>query len=307
MELLTVSMSELVDRALLELHAPSERGLRVVIGDDALGATDTTTFTLSHGAEFVNRTDVIEFGNELVLVTGKSDDLVPVFTAARGYFGTEPGEYLTGVDGTVNPPFPRFRVAEGVRRSFPRLDALGVHVVKSDVVLKEFGQAYALLPAGTKDVYDVWYFAPGGRLVDLDRWRFDHSLPTDRFPTGAAVRLPYYVEDGDELHIRFRVPYRWDSFPDPPSMDSQILVPEGAEDLPALYAACFMVSAREVSRHEIDRSEEWARTADISERGSPGALVRAKWQEFYRALDEARRVNHVPARRTYRPMPKVRL
>lgn len=301
----TVTLSQLVDRALLELQAPSENGFRVVVGSVGLDTAGSTTFTLTD-PDRVAPTDLIEFGSELVLVTGKTDDAVPVYTCARGYYGTAAGAAPSGTVGVVNPTYPRHRVAEAVRRSFARLEAFGVTPVRSGTFTRPAGKGHVLMPAGTKEVYDVWYLSDDGRLHDLDRWQFDHSLPTGKFATGCAIRLPYYVSDTDELEIRYRGPYRWSTFPDPPTMGSTIEIPEGAEDLPALYAAAWMVASREISRNEIDRSEEWQRTEALGDRGSPGAFVRAQWQSFYRALDEARRINHVPARRHYVRMPKVR-
>lgn len=306
MDLLTVSLAELVDRALLEVQNQTEQGLRVVMSTPALSTTAGTSFRLV-SADAVHPTDLIEFGDELVMVASKSDDIVPNLTCSRGYYQTTPGVHPDGTVGFVNPQFPRHRVAEAVRRSFARIDALGVSVVLSGVFQREPGQQHVLLPTGTKEVFDVFYNAGTGRLVELDRWRFEHSLPTSTFSTGNAVLLPTYVSDIDELVIRYRAPYRWSSYPNKPTMSSTITVPEGAEDLPSLYAACWLLSAREISRHEIDRSEEWNRSEPVVDRGSPGQMVRSKWQEFYRALDEARRVNHMPARRQYHKMPRRRL
>ena len=65
-----------------------------------------------------------------------------------------------------------------------------------------------------------------------------------------------------------------------------------------------MVDSREISRTQIDRTEEWSRTEGF-ERGQTGALVRARWQAFYRALDEARRLNPPPQTIIYRPAPRI--
>lgn len=300
-----VSLAELVDRALLELRHPNEQGFRVVLSDNGVNDPSFTSFQLAN-PDRVNPTDVIQFGDELVLVTAKSSAVVPTFTCARGYYGTTPESHPSGVAGTVNPAYPRFRVADAVRRSFTRLEAFGVHPVVSATFSRPAGQGYVEMPAGCREVYDVWFLSEDGRLHDLDRWRFDHSLPTNKFGSGCAVRLPYYVSDHDDLEIRYRMPFRWSSHPAPPDADSTVDMPEGTQDLPSLYAAAWLVAAREISRMEIDRSEEWQRTELVMDRGSPGGLVRAQWQAFYRSLDEARRLMMVPARRQYFRMPKVR-
>jgi hypothetical protein len=68
------------------------------------------------------------------------------------------------------------------------------------------------------------------------------------------------------------------------------------------------VGGREISRQQLDRAEEWARTEPLRGNGG-GALVRAKWQDFYRVLDEARRVvqAEVPKTRPLIKRPKVRV
>src|SRR5690606_114697 len=65
----TVTLGQLVDRALQEIQSYNEIG-KAVVRYEGWSATDTTC-TLSE-PEKVNVSDVIEFGSELVLVSGKS-------------------------------------------------------------------------------------------------------------------------------------------------------------------------------------------------------------------------------------------
>jgi hypothetical protein len=303
MNTLSVTLSTLVDRALLELEAPTEQGRYVVLGSSALTATSTTTFTLASGFE-VNALDLIEF-DELILVTEKSDDATPIYTCARSQYYTTASTYAAGVVGRVNPIHPRRRVAEGVRRSFTRMAALGLPLITADTFNRETDLAYVLLPAETQEVYSVRYYSPDtGRVMTLDRWQFIENLDTATFSTGKIIRLPYYVADDDDLIITYRTPYRWSTHPSDPVAASTITVPEGAEDLPALYAAAFVLSGREMSRSQLDRAEEYV-NGENARQGYGSTLVRLKWQEFYRALDEARRLHLIPVHRPYVRMPRI--
>jgi hypothetical protein len=305
MSTVTVTLGSLIDRALLELQGPAEQGMRVVLADSGLDNTGGTTFTLLaiDGITSANPTDLIEFGSELVLVTEKTDDPVPVYTCARAYYMTTAAAHVAGSIGHVNPSHPRRRVAEGIRRSFARLEALGIPNRKVNTFVRSDGFSYLEMPADTRDVLQVLYWGTDGRLLPLDGWRFFDTVPTAKFSTGKALNLGRYVADEDELEIVYTTPYRWSSFPDDPTEDATIVMVEGTEDLPALYASAWVLSAREISRSELDRSEEWNRSEPL-ERGQSGALVRARWQEFYRALDEARRLDPPPQPLVYVRRPK---
>lgn len=304
MATLSVTLQTLVNRAQLDLVDAGGQGKRVVMGANALADASDTTFELVDGAS-VSITDVIEFEDELVLITDKSADAVPVFTCSRGYFNSAAVAHSAGTPGHVNPTYPRVKIAEAIRRSFTRLEALGVPLIKSVTKSRVAGFAYVEMPADTRDVLDVLYWGEDGKLYHITRgWEFFDYLPTGKFSTGKAINLPKVAEDEDEFEVIYRAPYRWSTHPADPLAASTIDIPEGAEDLPALYAAAFLVSSREISRAEIDRAQEWTETAPIGQ-GSTGALVRARWQEFYRALDEARRLAKIPQPILVRPRSRL--
>lgn len=289
---LSLTLDTLIARAQVDLVDPGGQGKRVVMGSTALTTTGATTFTLSD-ATGVNVTDVIEWDSELVLITAKTDDATPVFTCSRGYYNTTAATYAAGQVGHVNPTYPKRKIAEAIRRSFPRLEAMGVPLIKSTTVNRVEDYSYVEAPSDCRELLQVLYFGTDGRTIELGGWEFFDNLPTGTFSTGKTVNLGNYVADDDDLILVYRAPYRWSTHPSDPSGSSTIDVPEGAEDLPALYAAAWLVSSREIERSQIDRAEEWNQSA-MQDRGQSGALVRAKWQEFYRALDEARRLNKQP-------------
>lgn len=306
MQTVSVTLGSLIDSALFELEGASERPRPVTIGATALTTVNDVQFTLSAGSLQVS--DLVEFGSELVLVTAKSADATPIYTVARAYYNTTAVAQVSGTVGTVNPPFPRRRVADAVNRCLVRLEALGVPLTVVDGFLREAGLRYIELPTGVRRVIRVTYVNPtSGRISPIDGWTVE-DVPTGYSPSGKVLHLPWYVADSDTLQVTYQTPYAWSTSPAFPSESATVTLPVGASDLPGSYAAAWLVSAREVSRQELDRSEEWART-EMLRGGGSGALVRAKWQEFYRALDEAQRVVafEVPKHRPYVPAPRVRV
>lgn len=291
MSTIAVTLGQLVDRAVYDLMAHDERGARIVLSSSA-GSSDVT-LAINAGNGRVAVSDVVEFGDELVLVTGVNDAQTQL-TVSRGYYGTTPAALATNAVGHVNPPHSRRRIAEAIRRSFTRLAAFGIPLIVSGTYNTADGETLIQLPEDCLEVLEVLYQSTDtARLYPIQGWRFFDSVPTGKVSTGKAINVPRRTDDSDDIEIVYRAPYRWSTHPADPDGDATITMQEGTEDLPALYAAAWLVSAREMSRVEIDKAEEWGRTAQV-ERGVTAAITRAKWQEFYRALDEARRVVRVP-------------
>ena len=133
--------------------------------------------------------------------------------------------------------------------------------------------------------------------------------------TGRALQISRAFQDADEVIVTYTVPYRWltgvSTYGYTPFDLSgvgtgwlgtaTVEMTQGAEDLPALYARAFLIGGREVSRLELNRAEEWSRQ-ETGRGGSSLGYVRQFWTDFYRALDEAKRVNAIPPVRLYRPM-----
>ena len=303
MNTVSVTLGDLVDRSIFELHTPQD--LPYTTATAVAIDSDDTSLTLA-AADRVNVSDVLEIGAELLLVTAKTLDPTPVLTVSRGYYGSTAVPHTLGETVALNPRHPRVRIAEAVRRSFSRLEALGLPMVQSSVVNRTAGLRYVQLPADTRDVVRVGYLEPDtGTWVPVDGWFFYDDVPTGVTSTGKLLRVPRYVADDTDLIVTRRVPYRWSTHPAPPDEAATVSLIEGAEDLPMLYATCWLVARREISRTEIDRAEEWMQ-GEPSRGGVSAGTVRVMWQEFYRALDEARRL--IPSLPTHRPfvrMPKV--
>jgi hypothetical protein len=184
------------------------------------------------------------------------------------------------------------------------MEALGLPLLVSGVFTRATDMQYVSVPENVREVLRISVVESStGRIGELHNWNLFQDLPTALYPTGKIVRLPASVKNSDSLHVVYRVPYRWSSYPAAPTEAATVSVPEGAEDLPALYASAWLVSAREISRGEIDRAEEWNRS-EPQRGGVSLSLSRALWQNFYRALDEARRLNLPPLHRPYVKRPK---
>lgn len=298
MATLTRTLTELIDSTIFHIAGPDDLGVRVVAAT-GISATDTVLDHLVSNTS-IGTSDLLEFGDELLMVTDATD--FDALGISRGYYGTTPAAIATNSVGHINPAFPRVRIAEAIKRSFARLEALGAPLVASGTFSREVGLSYIQIPADAREVYQVMYWGSDGRLLELGGWEFYDNLPTAKFSTGKVLNIGRYVADSDELEVVYRTPYRWSSHPNQPVGTDEISLLEGCEDLPSLYAAAWLVSSREVSRTEIDRSDEWARTEQY-ERGVTQAIARNKWQEFYRALDEARRLNHTPQPLRYKTRP----
>lgn len=301
MRTVTVTLADMVDRALLELESATEVGSTVVLGTDL--DAGSTEFELSSGSLVVS--DVVQFADELVQVTAVSDDPSPIYTVARGFYTSDAVAHSTNAVGTRNPQYPRVRVKEACRRSIMRLEAMGVALVKSTTGSREAGEQIFELPSDVVEVLQVLYSQPTtGYLLPLDQWR--HFPTTSYSTTGQALRLPNYLLDTDEIEVVYRAAYTWD--PALTASAPAIELPAVAEDLPSIYAVAWMLSGREISRTQIDRSQEWSET-EPARGGVSNALLRIKWQDFYRSLDEALRAlqSEKPRHRPYVPMPRIKL
>lgn len=304
--LVTVTRAQLIDEALDWLYQAQERPRPVRIGTDDLADADDTSLTLhaaDHGLVF--ETSILELRQELMLVTVKSTDENPVFTVSRGYASTPNVEGAVLNDELLlSPTYGRYKVATNVARFFdgPANTWLPRKVTASytrvtDMQLVE-------LPADTMRVLSVRYSnTETGRLIYLDDgYIFHDDLPAAISSTGKALKTPTLVSNTDELIIVTQEPYAWTE-PDPDTTvhdeDDTIDLPAGSQDLPALYAAAYTATGRELQRAELDSIEEWNQD-EVIRTGANVRLINQLWSTFYRRLDEARRIHGVPKRREYR-------
>lgn len=287
------------------LQRANERPAQVVVGSNALDSVSDTTLTLTGTIAAVQPTTLLEVGQELLLVTARSADATPVFTVVRGYAGTPKATAATGATVLIKPTWPRYEVRRRVLRAFsgPMTTYLpSITSTKVDVVANTY---YVEMPSNCIDVLRVGFTTLDGsstsQWTEITQWEFVEDVPTTIVASGKMLTYPYGFQSGQDLHVTYQRPYTWSAGGDDPAEAATIDVPVGAEDLPALYAAAYMASNREIARNELDKVEEWNQEAAMRQ-GMNLRLVSMLWGEFYRRLDECRRVQGVPKKRSYRKL-----
>lgn len=300
--LTTLTLQELIEETLSRLYRTTERPRQVVIGSDALSSTSDTTLTLSSGT-VPSVSDVLEVGQELLLVTAVSADATPVITVSRGYAGTPAVAAASGTIGVVNPLWARFEVRRAILRAFSGTLTVYLPSIVSEAYSSGTGLQYVELPEDTLEVLAVSHMdSNSGLLSELYGWHFREDLPASVVASGKLLRVAFAYSAGDEIIITRHAAYAWSDTP--PTEASTITLPSFGEDLPALYASAYLVMNREVSRLELDRIEEWNQEAAIRQ-GVNLRMAQSLWTEFYRRLDEARRVQNRPKIRPFVKMQRV--
>ena len=292
----TVTLGGLIEDTLAALHQTAERPHQVTVGADALADASDNQLTVSDGAR-LQTTDVVEFGDELCLVTAKSDDSTPVFTVARGYAGTTAtAGHPTGTVTLINPPWPRSLIGDYIQRSFKSLMNSSLPSTTSEVMNRATDKQYIVMPTTTMRVLSVRHIiAQTGRIMDVGGWQFEQDMPTSMISSGKALRVPTSIDNLDDLIIMYQQQYLWSGAGEAAS----ITVPVGSEDIPVLWAAAYAVTRREVSRTDVDKIEEWNQDQAIRQ-GVNLRWARELWGEVYRRVDEAKTMQHIPKHRPFR-------
>lgn len=298
----TLALGDIIDETLSNLYRAAERPRRVTVGSNALSAsTSDVTMTLSDWTG-VQPSTVLEMGSEMALVTAVSADATPSITVAREYHGTTAAAHVAGSPVDIGPiPWPRADVRRWVERFFTGPANSWIPNITSAVFNRAPALQYVELPSDTVKPLSVRHMSTvSGRIVDIAGWQFEQDLPASVMTSGKALRLPTKIQDDDDLIITYQSPWAFTDGTEAGTID----VPLGSEDLPALYAAAYGSMRREVSRAELDKIEEWNQEQAIRA-GVNLRLVRDLWGEFYRRLDDARRVQEVPKHRPYRKMARI--
>lgn len=309
MNLIALRFGDLVDEALASFYSTNERPRVVSVGSVGLDSISDTTLTLIDpglSVPSVGISDLLQVGDELMLVIGMSDDADPVYTVYRGYLNTTPTTAPTGTLIEVGPfAWPRHEVKRWVIRFFRTIAAKAFPNVITEVFNREPGLRLVEMPANTMTVSRVQYSTLlDGTLTDVGGWEWVPTLPT---ATGSQLRLPSVVADSDDLLITYQVPWTWVNGGESPEDENDLIMfPAHAEDLPILYAISFGVMRREVAKSEIDRVEEFHQV-EAYRAGVSIRFMREMWGEYYRRLDEAKSVwsKIVPRHRPYVKMARI--
>lgn len=296
MTMVELVFDDLIEETLGTLYRSTKRPAQTSVGANAL-TDDVTDKTLTlQNPSMVEAPQLLEIGNEQLLVTAKSD--AGVFTVVRGYNNTPVEEHHTTATVLKAPQWGRAEVDLWVRRWFKTVGNRYFPPLVSELKYRQHGEQWIGLPATCLRVVNVRHQAVGtGRIVDITGWEHEKHLPEMVVPSGQLLRLSSAIADDDELIVT------WTSTYDPSGESVQ--VPVGVEDLPVLWASAYAVMRREVSRIDLDVIQEWDQEQAIRN-GFNIRLARELWGEYYRRQDEARTLYDVPKHRPFRKMAKVR-
>lgn len=302
-----VPLEALIEDALNQLHSHSQRPTQTTVGGNALDDAVDTTLTVADQTNVISNPSILEAGQELLLVTGKTADTAPVFTVIRGYAGTPKNAgWPTGSPLLIEPAWSRWRVRNAVVRCFQRcLNAKLPQLVTAQLDPLTSSSLVVEMPANTVDVNRVFIQnSRTGTPEEVNSWDFFDDVSAASSTAKLLTLSPQAAgcaRSFGTLYVTYQTPYGWSGLdPADPAEADTISIPLGAEELPGLYAAAFLLAGREVSRIQLDRTEEWPNETAMRN-GVTLRAVQQAWSAFYAALDEARSLQNVPRRFRFRP------
>ena len=287
----TLVLGDLIEMTLDELYSELERPRPTQLGANITSTQTTITLV---GFDYVSVTDILEVGNELMTVTAKTSDANPTFTVIRGYSATTAIAHTTTETVLINPHWTRNMVTRAINQFYTGSAPALLPYIRADVMntASKAGVGQQLIPlaADVIRVLEVRYQSPtSGRIVDLYGWRHEDNLPTAISSSGMGLRISSVVSPTDDLLVTMKARYQWVGVGE----TATIQVPMGTEDIAPAHAAARLLSGREISRLELDRLIESANDTAVRS-GSNLGLIKLRWQEVYRRIDEAKRLLPVP-------------
>jgi hypothetical protein len=235
------------------------------------------------------------------LVTAKSSGTL---TVQRGYAGTpRGGPYDTGYVLLKNPLWTRQKVRNQILRGLRGTISATVPRIKTATVEVPSTRSYVEVPLDALRVLEVGYLTNAGRWRTVNGWQEVSDLPSvgiEGVASGRLLTLPSAARTaGTDLFVKYQAPYEF--WTTDPTEEETVDLFYSSEDLPPLYAAAFLVAGREISRLELNKVEEWNRE-EMAKAGVNVRTVAQLWQQFYRRVDEVRKLQVVPRHRPYRKM-----
>lgn len=306
-----VPFSTLIEEALSYLYRTEERPLPVQVGSVDMPLPSDDEFSVVEAASpEVNRTDLLEYGQELLFVTKRVETGPdPILTVIRAYGGSpNEGAILNQEYLFKGPRWKRFHVARAIIRGLSGsiFRYLPMTIETTIMVTGTEGGSWVALPDDTLDVIRVGWdpdYLSGPQW--FDDWKYERDFSAS--PTLQALRLPTVM--ASPLVVRRKIPYTWRDPANsmfvghPPwGQDGErylVRLWAGTEDLIALYAAAYVVTGREVSRVEVESMEQWS--ADNAQRYQINLrLVQMLWTQFYERMNESRPLHRFETNRPFR-------
>lgn len=293
----TVAFSALIEETFDLLYQQAERPKEVAVGTNALTDGNDTALTLAFGDEdSVHVGDRLETAaGETLLVTAKTEDQTPVFTVRRGVYNTSSlaAAVAAGAYLIVEPSWPREQVKRTIRRFIGGVLPTVVPLRETSSGSLVADKQWIKLDADVSEIFEVYWINDLGRPITIDQWRFDPDVATAVADTGKILEMPPGLDEDTTFYIVNGKEY---TVPDGESDNVTLML--GSQDLVSLYAAAFLTTGREVSRLAVDRIEEWNQEL-ANRQGLNVRLIRELWAQYYRRVDEVKRIQYRPKRRPF--------
>jgi hypothetical protein len=317
----------MIEETLNLLYRSTDRPAQLTLAGGGSGvltasAADATT-TLTGVLTSVNSPSVVEIGEELMLVTGKTADAVPIFTMARGYAGTPLQAHTVGDPVVVTPSWSRYQTRRHLIRGIQGSLSTGLPAVKTAAITPTARQYFIPAPADCLLPLSLAYVQSDmngatKRWEEVTEWEYRDGVDQSVSASGAIITVPPALVSGNltgtqtvqTLYLTYQAPYTWSSGNKEPGVapggeNETIAWRPYAIDLPPLYAAAFSLTNREITRIEVDKTSYF--NAEINFRqGVDFKIGMSVWQQYYKRLEECQKLDrsrdpkHRPFRRMHR-------
>jgi len=293
----TLSLEDLIDNTYDLLVRPQDHPMQDYLYEDI--SAGTTTMKLS--TYVCSENDVLEIGQEMILIRQVTSDANPTLTVVRGYMGSPTAAHITTDDVLINPNFSRYRIKRAILKGMRRINTW-IPNIQTSTLYPTVDSMYIEVPSTTMRVLQVYYLNPtDGRFNELGGWEYWPNVPTALIASGQAISVPSWQANvNNAIQVVRQTPWAF-STADPIESDT-IDLWAGTEELPAFYAAAFLASGREISRTDIDHVEEWVSQSPRNT-GLSAAYTKQLWNDFYRTVEEARKLVIVPKYRPFKKQP----
>lgn len=315
-----VTITQVLEESLDILYRSIQRPISYALGSNLNATDNSSTFTITAEANTLNVGDILEMGLEQLRVTSIDTANPRDITAVRGFAGSTKLAHTTGDTVLVNPDWYRMSVYRAILRGLKGTIPAELPNVKTFNFQPTQNQFYQPMPADCIRPMRVAYVKTDAasnaqKFRTIDEWTWEDDVDPAVSNTGGLITLPIWLCNNVTVsnltvYVTYQSAYLWTvngsnpvTYTSTPSElnGDYILLETGATDLPALYAAAYLTGNREITRLDLQRVEEWSQEAAIRQ-GNNLRVVQQVWAEFYRRLDETRRLKTYAKHRPFRPM-----
>lgn len=266
---------------------------------DVLNVLDTSidnvvdTLTLRFELRSMAQGTILCIGvEEMHVISASGSAPGSTVTVIRGFNGSTAASHDADDVVYVGPQFSDFRILRSVNKGLQNLsnDLFQIKSVQFDYTPARSG--YELTPTDLIDIWRVSYDIPGPTrewpFLPPEAWYVDLAADTATFPSGKQIVLRVQLSPGFPVKVSYRA-----AFSPLVNLTDDVLAVSGlhteAHDLPAIFAAFYLSTGREVKRSFTTQQPERRRQEEVP----PGAarMGTLELQELYE-----RRVNEEKSR-----------